>query len=288
MAKRSARADFRITDEEDKHLRQASVDAGYAKFSEYLRALTLERTILAVGADQLVVIPAASTSIEDDKRIEARIAALVEAANGQAQGAPAPDQPPVAPAPAPVVPPPAHPEPAPSSPREPDGTVGASPPDEAPAAPPPSLPAADSLPAAGSQPGSAETSSVPPSPGAPAGPTPPAQGICPHCGGREGQHQSFCETITGESPVTAPAVAAGVETHEQFVARRVSEGEISAVAEAEWRQLATGPVPDPAPVAAPAAAAPPPAALAPCSSCGTMKNPAAQCRECGRRPDTYA
>lgn len=265
MAKRSARADFRITQEESEHLRQAAKDAGLV-FSDYLRALTLDRTVLAVGPVELTVIPAATTSPEEDLRIEARIAELIRvAATGQAQSAPAPDETP-APATAPVVPTPAHSEPAPPSPSEPDGMAGAS------------------------TSGSATEPAVGVATGRDAQNDPGSAKTCPHCGGRNGQHQSFCETITGESPVTDPAPTPGVETREQFVARRVSEGEIAAVAEAEWRQLSTGPAPDPAPVAAaaPAAAAPPPAALAPCPSCATMKNPAAQCRECGRRPDAYA
>ena len=118
---------------------------------------------------------------------------------------------------------------------------------------------------------------------------PGGAGACPDCGGRAGQHQSFCEQITGEPPVKGTEAGAPppapegspIESRTEFVERRVREqaGEgtpehaARVVAEAEWRQITS---------AGQQPAAPP--ALQPCTTCGAMKAPNAQCRDCGARP----
>lgn len=187
--------------------------------------------------------------------------------NGQTPS-PAP-QPPTPPQPGPaetaqaVLPPPSSPPgsgPAvPTSPSEPDRMVGKPQSDEAPVA----------LDAAGSIPGSGKT--------------------CPDCGGTEGRHQSFCVQVRGEAPVEiGPGIPTG-EGRNEFIQRRTDEqidlpkATAKTIAEAEWRHAQETPAgaellegPDvPAPV------------LEPCGTCGTMKLPTEQCRDCGARPVTY-
>lgn len=106
-------------------------------------------------------------------------------------------------------------------------------------------------------------------------------GECPLCGGRDGNHQSFCETITGEPPVEGgspptapPPVPTGnpIETREQFIQRRgaelLGEGQspvvAAAIAEAEWRKALGQPT------------------STECPNCGTVKLDASKpCPDCG-------
>lgn len=176
--------------------------------------------------------------------------------NGQGEN-PVPPQPTGVPAPVSTGEFPPAPDSPPATPASPDERdvpmVGAS----------PSPPATAATDAAGLQPGPGKT--------------------CPDCGGTEGRHQSFCEQVRGEPPVTnteqdAPEpTGSPVETHEHYVRRRVddqlegrniSESAAKAVAEAEWRQITSGAAPQ----------------QEPCPTCGTLKLPEAQCRDCGARP----
>lgn len=132
--------------------------------------------------------------------------------------------------------------------------------------PPPSPPSSGG--GAGSIPGPGETESV----------EPLGAGACPHCGGVDGQHQSFCEEIRGEPPVTGteevvtPPAPEGrpIESREQFIERRVGEGENQIVAEAEWRQMLSGQAPA--------------ASMVACPVCGTKKSAAVDCPDCGTPP----
>lgn len=149
--------------------------------------------------------------------------------------------------------------------------------------------------AAGLRPGSGETvTRTSQTDHAPGEFEPGGVAACPHCGGTEGRHQSFCEEIRGEPPVERPrpetaaptpeAPPPATETRERFIERRVNEGEMRVVAEAEWRQQEAGVIEAPEP---PVDAAPPPPTgdrREPCPSCGTLKLPEAQCADCGRRP----
>lgn len=131
-----------------------------------------------------------------------------------------------------------------------------------------------------------------PAVGVPAAVPPPAAGTvsadqpCPSCGARGGQHQPWCEVLTGESPVPPENEAdrrqeqqtqSAAESFDQFIDRRVSElegmGRTTAVAtaeaQAEWEAATT------APAAAPATE---PRA---CPACGTVVGPQAQvCPTC--------
>lgn len=107
---------------------------------------------------------------------------------------------------------------------------------------------------------------------------PGGTGACPHCGGTDGQHQAFCESLTGEPPVEGTEAPAGppepegrrIESREDFLHRRVvDEGEVRLVAEAEWRQItSSGQQPQ----------------TASCTNCGTMKSTAVPCPDCGAPP----
>lgn len=269
MAKRSKSPQFRVTPEEDEHLRQAAKDADM-KLSDYLRAVVLHATVVVVDGMSVTLIPSTVTLAEADEALRARFRAILLQLQGQGespasseaaaclpQQPPAPGSPPATPAP--PEPPRAAP---PSSPGTADqGTVGAS----SSAAAPAPAPGGD----AGASPGEHEpehelaVSSIE---------------RCAHCGGTEGRHQSFCETVRGEPPV-APAAAEADSGKAAYVAARVGEGEMQVVAEAEWRQRQAQP--DAAPALQPTAVD---AAKQPCPSCGTMKLPAVQCPDCGRRP----
>lgn len=262
MAARAKTAQFRITEEEDAHLRKAARDAGFDKLSEYLRAVTLHPTVVVVNGATVTLVPSTITLQDADdalrERFRAILAGLKEA-------------------------------PAQASPGGEGGVVGSAPP----AVPPPdgtsiSPPAGDAHP--GPEKSSAPEPLRSPDDGVAPGELEPAgAGACPDCGGRDGQHQSFCEQVRGEPPVTgteapqgAPApTGSPIESREQFIERRVREQEAEGagtssatiVAEAEWRQLTS---------AGAQSSAPP--ALQPCPTCGAMKAPNAQCRDCGTRP----
>lgn len=265
MAARAKTAQFRITEEEDAHLRKAATDAGFAKLSEYLRAVTLHPTVVVVSGTQVTLIPSTITLADADEALRARfrtiLAGLQEA-------------------------------PAPTSPGEGGGMVGSAPP----SAPPdgssisPSAGAQAAISAPGPEKPSAPEPLRSPDDGVAPGELEPAGvGACPDCGGKDGQHQSFCEQVRGEPPVSgtetggAPPAPTGspIESREQFIERRVREQEAEGagtsaatiVAEAEWRRLTS---------AGQQPAAPP--ALQPCPTCGAMKAPTAQCRDCGARP----
>lgn len=265
MASKSKTPSFRVTPEEDAHLRQAATDAGM-KLSDYLRALVLHPTVAVVAGRDVVLIPSTITLEAADAELRATFAAILAALNSQeagpapaTAGTPAPVNGAASAATAPPAVAPPAPDRPPASPGEGDGMVG-KPPSQAP-------PTTNGAPVAGQVPGPGET--------------------CADCGGREGRHQGWCEQITGAPPVThteeapAAAVSAGAETYEAFLARRTSEGELSVVAEAEWRQQAAAGAPEIPPES--------PAAIdrrAPCPSCGTLKLPEVQCIDCGARPTT--
>lgn len=158
--------------------------------------------------------------------------------------------------------------------------VGASPSDAAPVSNPAKV-------AAGAIPGSAKTViRTRQDEHAPGEFEPGGVAACPHCGGTDGRHQSFCEVVRGEPPVVeteeAPSRAVNGETKEAFLVRRVEEeGQLMVVAEAEWRSIENGSDPPPFdPPSVPAAGR-----AEPCASCGALKLPEAQCADCGRRPD---
>lgn len=307
MSKRTKTAQFRVNAEEDGHLRKAAEDAGM-KLSDYLRAVCLNRSVVVVAEQGVVVIPAATSSSEADqelmRRLEQKIAVAGQEENPAPQGSPSPIAGPSAakppsPAPTPAAAsgsPPAAPAALETSPGGGDGMVGASASQELPAVASQASGHDDRGAAAGAIPGSGETvlrthqEEHAPGEFEPGGPD-----ACPHCGGTEGRHQSFCEEIRGEPPVEEPEPEAKAppqpapETREQFVERRVNEGEMRVVAEAEWRQQESGvietPPPPPAPPAAPPQPQPPADRRQVCPSCGTLKLPEAQCADCGRRPE---
>lgn len=308
MSKRTKTAQFRVTTEEDAHLRKAADDAGM-KLSDYLRAVCLNRSVVVVSDQNVVVIPATTSTSEADqelmRRLEQKIAKGGQEEKPAPQGSPSPATAapsavkPATPAPtaaAAPASPPATPAPQ-SSPSEGDGMVGASA-----SQAPPDVGAAAPKPAAGAIPGSGGTViRTRQDEHAPGEFEPGGAEACPHCGGTDGQHHSFCQEIRGEPPVPpedptpdapppAPEPAAAPETREQFVERRVDEGEMRVVAEAEWRQREAGVIEaEPPPVTStPAqqpAAAPAGDRRQPCPSCGTLKLPEAQCADCGRRPE---
>jgi hypothetical protein len=305
MSKRTKTAQFRVTEEEHAHLYKAAADAGL-KPSDYFRALTLHPTVVVVGEQEVVVVPSTITTAAADEALRARLRAILIQLKGQGEspepGANAASMAPPA-APAPGSPPATPPSPA----GGPDGMVGTSsssapaPSQEAAGADPgPSGEQASAPPSADSEPSAAgsekEQGTVPaapldPPPGplssaspdaaaaaAGAGPPPPAGSeVCPHCGGAEGRHQSFCEVVRGEPPVPPEGGEATPQPSDmdRYVEQRVSEGELRIVAEAEWRNRQGGPPPQ-APQQRPA--------LEACPTCGTMKLPDAQCPDCGRRP----
>lgn len=270
---------FRASADEKGHLAQAAEDAGM-KLSPYLRSVVLARTVVVVGGSVgVVIIPATDSPTALDEQIEAAVEAAIKRLNGQAQSpAPASAGAAVVPAaePPPAVATAAGPAPGsapPTSPGEGGGMVGSSP-SQGPPSPP--IAAAVPLPApqgeAGAIPGPGETLSDDVlEPGGP--------DACPHCGGTEGRHQSFCEQVRGEPPVTGtetprePPQPEGrpIETRDQFIGRRTGEGESQIVAEAEWRQITSS---GQAPAAQTAA----------CPNCGTLKSTAAACPDCGAPP----
>lgn len=309
-SKRTKTAQFRVTAEEDAHLRDAAEKAGL-KLSDYLRAVSLTRSVVVVGEQATVVIPATTSPRDADEELMGRMRAILKGLQEQDASPAPPTGSPSPPTPSAAAPlPPSSPQPAStaaapdsppppkatSSPSEGDGMVGASSSQE-----PPAAGAAAPVPAAGAIPGSGETViRTRQDEHAPGEFEPGGAAACPHCGGTEGRHQSFCEEIRGEPPVEpevpegteppqpAPPAAPAPETREQFVDRRVEEGELRVVAEAEWRQQEAGVIaaPEPPAQAAPQAAAPTATAerREPCPSCGTLKLPEAQCPDCGRRP----
>lgn len=261
MSRKSKAAQFRITDEEDGHLRQAAEDAGM-KLSDYLRAVALHPTVVVVAEERVVLIPSTVTLAEADERLRERFEAIRIAALQDGQGespAPAPGsadslaaQPPAGATLPSAEPAPGSPPATPSSPGDAaEGMVGSS-----------------------SQAASAAGASSE-APAALAGET------CLFCGGRDGRHQGFCEVVTGESPVSEEAAPPGQETMADYVERRVGEGELRVVAEAEWRQR--GQIPAGSLVEGGGLPHEVDRRVA-CPSCGAMKLPEAQCADCGRRP----
>lgn len=174
------------------------------------------------------------------------------------------------------------------------GAVGTSP-------VPPTADAGEQQPSAPPEPASSPPSAAPAASPATAPRTePPPIPNCPDCGAPGGQHQGYCIRVTGEPPVRAvgrttelerkPAETTPLENQEQFVARRreelLAEGQndvmATAIAEGEWRKRLAPPEPAAQPAAA--AVAPPAFQQEACGSCGLMKLPTEQCRDCGARP----
>lgn len=289
MAARTKSEQFRVNAEEKAHLHKAGADAGFPNTSAYLRELTLARTVVTFAGTDIVLIPAFNSSDAHDKRIEAVLLAALKTLNGQT-----PSQPSVGPPGGPPAPP--ADGAADSAPADPPAggvdppVVGASqdapPAVPAPASPPPGVAAP---PATTGAPPTAARPDVPVSPpsepsegaGGEAGDEGQRLGECPQCGGVDGNHQSFCETVTGEPPVegtastpATPPVPAGspIETRRQFIARRgaelLGEGQspvvATAIAEAEWRKVVGQPT------------------STECPNCGTVKLDASKpCPDCG-------
>lgn len=290
---RSKAAQFRVSEEEDQHLRQACLDAGFDQLSEYLRAVLLEGTVVAVTPTRVVVVPSTITTDAHDERFQARLRAILTGLRDQ------------------------------TSPGESGGMVGTAPsqgspasaaaqagPGETQASAPPVAPmAGPDQNGQGSPPGSSGEFEGSPTPrnsqpdaqasAAGAGrkktsprvaPLSASSAACPDCGGSDGRHQGFCVQVTGEQPADTEAPERGPETQEAFIARRVGEQEAEGVgtavaqhvAEAEWRNLSAPPAASSTPTPAP----PAPEQLEPCPTCGTMKAPSQQCRDCGTRPTT--
>lgn len=265
MSKRSKTAQFRITPEEDAHLRAAAKDAGFGQLSEYLRAVTLHDTVVVVGAERVIAIPSTVSSEAEDELVRERLRAVLIGLRTPPGSGQEESQAPTGGSVAGTFPPgsPTEATPAPDSPPATPASPGPSDGDSMVGASAPSSPAEPALPATGS--------------------VAPGETFCSHCGGTDGQHQSFCEAVTGHSPVPETEAApegTDDEAMRRYVETRVNEGEHRLVAEAEWRQRSEG-----TPPPATEQAAQNSQTLAACPGCGAMKSPAAQCADCGRRPD---
>lgn len=238
---------FRVGDAEREHLRQAAVDAGYESASAYVRDVVLNRIVVVANHTGVVVIPGTETPEADDQRVLDVVTRAVEAMNSAQDREPAAVESPQAlPAAEPVELKPAPPAsaPDPASTTSPGGggeLVGSGASHE----PPVAAATAGSIPGPGETVRGREGLQAAPGELEPGGP-----GACPGCGGTDGRHQSFCEKVTGEPPVTGteaptelPEAPAVIESHEEYVARRIAEGESAVVAEAEWRQRTSGQAP---------------------------------------------
>lgn len=269
MATRGKMKQFRVTDAENECIVAGARDAGFAKVSDYLRAISLHSTVVVVAASEVRVIPSTITTADVDAELLRRLEAVLAGLEGEAPNPPAAAAPAGTPALAGT--PPADSGSAPTASAGEGQTVGAS----------------------GSQ---APT----PVPAPAAEPTAAPQGTsCPDCGAPAGSHHGFCEQVRGEPPVppagtqepAASATGSVAEDREAFMARRVSEQEAEGagtavathVAEAEWRAAQSAPAAPPVQAPTPAEEARVP--QAPCSRCGAMKLPTQSCRDCGARPD---
>lgn len=240
---------FRADSQEKDHLVKAAKDAGMS-LSEYLRTVVLARTVVVVGeALGVVIVPATDSPTAQDQRVMAAVEGAIKTLNGQASSRAVGDDA----ARLDASPAPAQPDPESAGETSAVGTPAPVKPDVALSAPAPSGPAS-LVGDAALEPGGA--------------------GACPNCGGTNGQHQAFCESLTGEPPVEGTEQPAGppepegrpIEAREDFLERRLGEGENVLVAEAEWRQItSSGQQPQ----------------MAACTNCGTMKSTAIPCPDCG-------
>ncbi len=303
---RTKAAQFRITPEEDQFLRYACLDAGFDQLSEYLRSVLLDGTVVSVGRHRVRMIASRTSDPADDAEIRERLTAILTVAlqsssvggdGGMVGSTPSQSPPDAAAAPSSAGPP----ENQASAPRS-AGPVPAVGPDqngqgsphgarsgefEGTPAPRDSQLEATAIPAssAESPPVERKTTAPPPVPFV------GASGACPDCGGTNGRHQGFCAQVTGEEPVSGTEDApAAPESEQAFIARRIAEQEADGIgtavaqhiAEAEWRKTT-------APQEGSSAPTPPPPApetQQPCPTCGAMKIPSQQCRDCGTRPTT--
>lgn len=302
---RSKAAQFRISPEEDQHLRHACLDAGFDQLSEYLRAVLLEGTTVSVGQHRVVVIPSTTSEVADDEYIHQKLRAILaglressSASEGGGMVGALPSQSPPAQAAAPSA---GSPENQASAPRSAGATPAAGPDENGQGSPHGAIPgefegtpaSRDSQPEATATPASGAESPLPAERKTPSPAPVPFTGSapCPDCGGTGGRHQSFCAQITGEPPVQGTEEAPDApETERAFLDRRVAEQEADGigtsaaliVAEAEWRKATAAPAGSSLPAAAP----PAPEIQQPCPTCGAMKTPSQQCRDCGTRPTT--
>jgi hypothetical protein len=72
---------FRCSPEQEAHVKQAAIDAGFSTVADYLRRIVLESTVITVAGGDIVVIPSATASSQSDKETLELIANVIREVN---------------------------------------------------------------------------------------------------------------------------------------------------------------------------------------------------------------